>query len=59
MGRMEDNMKRLEEISALLDREEIDFDQSIALYKEGMTLIAECKKSIDRAEQEIEEIKSC
>lgn len=59
MGKMEDSMKRLEEISSLLDQGDVDFDQSMALYKEGMSLIAACKKSIDKAEKEIEEMKSC
>ena len=59
MGKMEDNMKRLEEITALLNQENIDFDQSVALYQEGMALIGECKQRIEQAEQKIEEIKPC
>lgn len=49
MGKMEDNMKRLEEITALLNQENVDFDQSVALYQEGMALIGECKQRIEQA----------
>lgn len=44
---------RLEEIVTLLETAEIDLDESVKLYKEGMTLAIFCEEKLTSAEGEI------
>ena len=45
--------KRIEEITTLLEGEEVSLEQSIELYKEGATLLAFCGEKLKAAEQQV------
>lgn len=55
---LESSMARVEEIVKLLDDSTISLEESIKLYTEGVTLSAECKNLIAKAELVIEEKKA-
>ncbi|MBQ7009757.1 MAG: exodeoxyribonuclease VII small subunit [Ruminococcus sp.] len=46
----EDSMKKVEEIISKLESNEISLEDSIQIYKEGLTLIGSCKKQLEEAE---------
>ncbi len=54
----EDSLKRLEEISDLLESDSIGLDESIKLYEEGTKLAQECFGILDKAELKVVELKS-
>ena len=54
----EDSLTRLQEISDLLESEEIGLDESIKLYEEGIILSKECYKKLSDAELKVTELKS-
>jgi exodeoxyribonuclease VII small subunit len=43
-------LERIEEISELLEDQDLDLEQAIKLYEEGMILSQECLKSLQAAE---------
>ena len=55
----EENMARLEEIVALLEKGDAQLSQSLSLFEEGTRLaegtklIAACSKQLDQAEQQV------
>ena len=49
----ESAMKRLEEISDLMDRGDLGLDDTIKLFKEGTELSKMCKSMLDEAELEM------
>jgi len=49
----EGNMRRLDEIISAIERGDAGLDASLALYKEGMALAADCAAHLGRAEQEV------
>ncbi|MBF0521689.1 MAG: exodeoxyribonuclease VII small subunit [Candidatus Omnitrophica bacterium] len=49
-------MKRLEEIVAKIESEEIDVDELSAQVKEAVTLIKTCKDKIEKAELDIKKV---
>ncbi len=51
----EQSIKRLEDIAVLLDAGKTNLDEALALYKEGVELIAKLNKVIDDAEESIKE----
>lgn len=53
----EDKLNRLEEISVLLEDEELDLDKAIELYEEGLALSKECSERLKTAELRINELK--
>ncbi len=53
----EDSLKRLQEISELLDNEEIGLEDSIKLYEEGIKLTKECYGKLSEAELKVTELK--
>jgi exodeoxyribonuclease VII small subunit len=53
----ESDLKRLEEISNLLENNEIDLDDAIALYEEGIRLSKNCIKKLKDAELKVTELK--
>ena len=55
--KLEDKMKRLQEIVDLLDSSDIELDKSISLYKEGLELSKELKEQLSAYEEKIEELK--
>jgi exodeoxyribonuclease VII small subunit len=53
----EENLERLEEISNLLESEEIGLDDSIELFEEGIRLSKACISKLKNAELKITELK--
>ena len=53
----EDKLHRLEEISNLLDSEEIGIEKAIELYEEGIHLSKDCLSTLNKAELKITELK--
>ncbi len=49
----EQNMNRIEEIISSLSQGEIDLDNSVELYQEGLSILNNCKKQLDEAQQKI------
>ena len=45
----EEKMTRLSEIASLLENDKLSLDESLELYKEGVNLAADCKKTIENA----------
>lgn len=54
----EDSLKRLEEISELLENEAIGLQESIELYEEGIKLSQNCFETLDKAELKVINLKS-
>lgn len=52
----EENIKRLEEIVALLEKGETPLEESMALFEEGVNLTNQCLKMLDSAEQKIKKL---
>ncbi len=46
-------LERLETIADKLEDPELDLDEAVALYEEGLRLYAECTKRLDAADQRI------
>ena len=53
----EESMKRLEEISGLLDSEEIGLEQAVSLYEEGIELSKYCMNRLKEADLKISVLK--
>jgi exodeoxyribonuclease VII small subunit len=53
----ENDLKRLEEISDLLESENIGLDESLNLYEEGIELSRNCITALKKAELKITELK--
>ena len=50
----EENMARLEEIVALLEKGDAQLSQSLSLFEEGTKLAAaRCRTELDKAEQQV------
>jgi exodeoxyribonuclease VII small subunit len=54
----EKNITRLQEISELLENENIGLEESIALYEEGVILSRTCMDELKNAELKISQIKA-
>jgi exodeoxyribonuclease VII small subunit len=54
----EKDLKRLEEISSLLEDSEVGLDDAIALYEEGIRLSKSCIQKLKDAELKITELKN-
>ena len=52
----ENAVKRLEEILALLEKNDVSLDESIKLFEEGTKLTAFCNEKLENAKQKITEI---
>lgn len=50
------SIKRLEEIIAKIENEEIDVDELSERVKEAVTLIKTCKNKIEKAEVEVKKV---
>ena len=46
----DEKWQKLEEIISKLESNEISLEDSIQIYKEGLTLIGSCKKQLEEAE---------
>ena len=49
----EEALKRIDEITNLLEGEEVSLEESIELYKEGAELLAFCADKLKEAEQQV------
>ena len=52
----EENIKRLEEIVALLEKGETPLEESMKLFEEGVKLTNQCINILDTAEQKIKKL---
>jgi exodeoxyribonuclease VII small subunit len=55
---LEQQLKRLEEISSLLDRGELPLDEQLKIYEEGMLLAKACRDYLDKAQVTVEKLSS-
>lgn len=46
----ENSIKKLEEIVSKLENNETTLEESIEIYKEGVTLLGNCRKQLENAE---------
>ena len=46
-------MKRIDEITSRLEDNTLKLDESLALYEEGVKLVAFCRAKLDEAQQKI------
>ncbi len=53
---LEEQLKRLEEISVLLDRGDLPLDEQLKIYEEGMKLAQECRTYLEQAQLVIEKL---
>ncbi|MBQ1307500.1 MAG: exodeoxyribonuclease VII small subunit [Erysipelotrichaceae bacterium] len=54
--KFEDQMKKLQDIVDKLEKEDIDLDESIHLYEEGLQLAKDLKKQLSVFEERIAEL---
>ena len=52
----EQALERLQEIVRLIEEGDLDLDRSLALFEEGMALVARLEQRLARAEARIEEL---
>lgn len=50
---LEESMKALEELIVRMEEEELPLEQSFAMYKQGMDLLMQCNKAVDKVEKEL------
>ncbi len=50
---LEEAMKRLEEIVAQMEDEQLPLDRSLKLYEEGIALVAKCSEELEGAKRRI------
>ena len=55
----EQQIARLEEIVAALEKGDAPLADSLALFEEGTKLIAACSKQLDQAEQQVVKLMKC
>lgn len=54
----ESSLKRLQEISELLESDDTSLEDSIKLYEEGIKLSKECYTTLEKAELKVEQLNS-
>lgn len=54
----EHDLIRLEEISRILEEDNVELEESISLFEEGVKLSKSCLKTLKEAELKITELKS-
>jgi exodeoxyribonuclease VII small subunit len=52
-GNFEENMKNLEQIVAELEKGDLNLDDSVKKFEEGINLSKECNKILEQAEKKI------
>ena len=52
----EQQMKKLQDIVEKLEKNDVELDESIALYEEGLRLSKTLKEQLDQFEKKIEEL---
>ncbi|GJQ32091.1 MAG: hypothetical protein HBSAPP04_09300 [Ignavibacteriaceae bacterium] len=58
VSHFKEKLKRIEEITSFLEDQDLDLEQAIKLYEEGMKLSQECLSSLQEAELKITELKN-
>lgn len=54
----EESLNRLQEISELLESDEVTIEESIKLYEEGIKLSKLCYSTLEKAELKVEQLNS-
>lgn len=54
----EQDLSRLETISSLLEEDNVDLEEAISLFEEGVKLSKSCLQTLKKAELKITELKS-
>ena len=54
----EASLRRLDEISALLEKEGVTLEESLALYEEGVRLVRACTEKLEKAERRVSVLKT-
>ena len=54
----EQDLSRLEEISRLLEEDNVDLEEAVSLFEEGVKLSKYCVQTLKKAELKITELKS-
>ena len=49
----EDRLRRLQEVVASLENGELPLEDSVRLYKEGLTLSRSCREQLEKARNEV------
>ncbi|MBQ6832392.1 MAG: exodeoxyribonuclease VII small subunit [Oscillospiraceae bacterium] len=52
----EENMTRLEQIVRAMERGDVPLEESLKLFQEGTSLVRECDKLLDHAQQQVTKI---
>ncbi|MCB0732509.1 MAG: exodeoxyribonuclease VII small subunit [Ignavibacteriae bacterium] len=52
----EESLKRLQEISELLESNDITLEESLSLYEEGIKLSKSCHKTLENAQLKVEQL---
>ncbi len=55
--KLEEAMRRLDEVVAALDSEQTDLERALALYEEGVRLVRVCRERLDDADRTIRMLK--
>ena len=55
--KLEDAMKRLDQVVSALDRETLDLEQGLKLYEEGVRLVRICNERLQEAERTVRVLK--
>ena len=58
INNFEKDLSRLEEISRLLEEDNVELEQAISLFEEGVKLSKSCIRSLREAELKITELKA-
>ncbi len=53
---IEEKFRKLEEIVKKIEYEEVDLEESLRLYQEGINLIKELKETLESAKLKIDEV---
>lgn len=53
----EDAMKRIEEIVKALEKGDVSLENSMSLFEEGASLIHKCSEVLDKAEQQVVQLR--
>ena len=53
----ETSMKRLDEISSVLEKDSVSLEEALKLYEEGVRLVRTCNERLENAERKIKLLK--
>jgi exodeoxyribonuclease VII small subunit len=55
---LEGALSRLEEIARLLERSDLELEEALRLYEEGVSLLREAESVLGRAEERIQQLRA-